>query len=55
MPEYHHGQNTFNFYRLVILPDVMGGVCGTHGRGEKSIQVLGGKTRRKETNRKTEE
>jgi hypothetical protein len=32
----------------------MGGACGTHGAGEKSVQGFGGKSRRKETTRKTE-
>jgi hypothetical protein len=27
----------------------VGGACGTHGRGEKSVQGFGGKPRRKET------
>jgi hypothetical protein len=27
----------------------VGGACGTHGRGEKSVQGFGGKARRKET------
>jgi hypothetical protein len=30
-----------------------GGTCGTHGRGEKSVQGFGGKARRKETTGKT--
>jgi hypothetical protein len=30
------------------------GACSTHGREEKSVQNVGGKTRRKETTRKTE-
>jgi hypothetical protein len=29
------------------------GACGTHGRGQKSVQGFGGKTRRKETTGKT--
>jgi hypothetical protein len=33
----------------------VGGACGTHGREEKSVQGFGGRARRKETNRKTEE
>jgi hypothetical protein len=32
----------------------VGGACGTHGRGQKSVQGFGGKARRKETTRKTE-
>jgi hypothetical protein len=31
----------------------VGGACGTHGRGEKSVQGFGGKARRKETTGKT--
>jgi hypothetical protein len=30
-----------------------GRACGTHGRGEKSVQGFGGKARRKETTGKT--
>jgi hypothetical protein len=31
----------------------MSRACGTHGRGEKSVQGFGGKARRKETTRMT--
>jgi hypothetical protein len=31
----------------------VGGACGTHGRGEKTVQGFGGKDRRKETTGKT--
>jgi hypothetical protein len=31
----------------------VGGACGTHGRGERSVQMFGGKVRRKEITRKT--
>jgi hypothetical protein len=31
----------------------VGGACGTHGKGEKSVQGFGGKARRKETTIKT--
>jgi hypothetical protein len=31
----------------------VGGACGTHGRGEKSVQGFSGKARRKETTEKT--
>jgi hypothetical protein len=31
-----------------------GRACGTHGRGEKSVQAFGGKVSRKETTRKTD-
>jgi hypothetical protein len=37
-----------------VKDDEMAGACGTHGKGEKSIQGFGGKARRKETPRKTE-
>jgi hypothetical protein len=30
-----------------------GGACGTHGRGEKSVEGFGGKARRKENTWKT--
>jgi hypothetical protein len=32
----------------------VGGACGTHGRGEKSVQSFGGKAGGKKTTRKTE-
>jgi hypothetical protein len=32
---------------------VTSSTCGTHGRGEKSVQGFGGKSRRKETTWKT--
>jgi hypothetical protein len=31
----------------------VGGVCGTHGRRQKTVQGFGGKARGKETTRKT--
>jgi hypothetical protein len=31
----------------------VGSACGTHGKGEKSIQSFGGKDRKKEITRKT--
>jgi hypothetical protein len=31
----------------------VGGACGTHGRGKKSVQGFGGKAQRKETTGKT--
>jgi hypothetical protein len=31
----------------------VGGACGTHGRGEISVQAFGGKARRKKSTRKT--
>jgi hypothetical protein len=32
-----------------IKENEVGRACGTHGRGEKSVQGLGGKTRREKT------
>jgi hypothetical protein len=37
-----------------IKDNEVGSACGTHGRGEKSVQVSVGKAGRKETTRKTE-
>jgi hypothetical protein len=37
-----------------IKDNEVGGACGTHGRGEKSVQGFGGKARGKETIRMTE-
>jgi hypothetical protein len=53
-----HSEELNNFYSY---PDIIrqvkangvGGSCGTHGRGEKSVQGFGGKARRKETTGKT--
>jgi hypothetical protein len=53
-----HNEEVHNFYSS---PDIIrqvktnevGGACGTHGRGEKSVQGFGGKSRRKETTWKT--
>jgi hypothetical protein len=36
-----------------VKANEVGGACGTHGRGEKSVQGFGGKARRKETIGKT--
>jgi hypothetical protein len=36
-----------------VKANEVGGACRSHGRGEKSVQGLGGKARRKETTRKT--
>jgi hypothetical protein len=38
---------------ITIKANEVGGACGTHGRGEKSVQGFGGKARRKETTGKT--
>jgi hypothetical protein len=32
-----------------IKENEVGGICGTHGRGEKCVRGLGGKARRKKT------
>jgi hypothetical protein len=36
-----------------VKANEVGGACGTHGRGQKSVQGFGGKARRKETTWKT--
>jgi hypothetical protein len=36
-----------------VKANEVGGVCGTHGRGEITVQGFGGKARRKETAGKT--
>jgi hypothetical protein len=36
-----------------VKANEVGGTCGTHGRGEKSVQGFGGKAQRKETTGKT--
>jgi hypothetical protein len=49
-----HNEELHNLYSF---PDIIrqvkaievGGACGTHGRGEKSVQGFGGKARKKET------
>jgi hypothetical protein len=54
-----HNEELHNLYsppdiiRQVKSRNEVGGACGTHGRGEKSVQGFGGKARRKETTRKT--
>jgi hypothetical protein len=53
-----HNEELHNLYSS---PDIIsqvkvnevGGACGTHGRGEKSVQGFGEKARRKETAWKT--
>jgi hypothetical protein len=42
-------------YRAIrqVNANEVGGACGMHGRGEKSVQGFGGKARRKETTGKT--
>jgi hypothetical protein len=39
--------------RWQVKANEVGGACGTHGRGETTVQGFGGKSRRKETARKT--
>jgi hypothetical protein len=41
-------------WQIKIKENEVGGTCGTHGRGQESVQGFGGKSRRKETTRKTE-
>jgi hypothetical protein len=41
------------YYADQIKENEVGRACGTHGRGEKRVQGLGGKARRKETTWKT--
>jgi hypothetical protein len=36
-----------------VKANEVGGACGTHGKGEKSVQGFGGKARGKETSWKT--
>jgi hypothetical protein len=53
-----HNEELHNLYSF---PDIfrqvkayeVGGACGTHGRGEKSVQGFGGKARWKDTTGKT--
>jgi hypothetical protein len=40
-------------YRDKVILNEVGGACGTHGRGEKSVWSFGEKARRKETTWKT--
>jgi hypothetical protein len=56
MGEWRKLQNQV-VHNLYSSPDIIrqvranevSGACGTHGRGEKSVQSFGGKARRKET------
>jgi hypothetical protein len=50
--ELHNLYSTPDIIRQVKSNEV-GGACGTHGRGEKSVQGIDGKARRKETTGKT--
>jgi hypothetical protein len=53
----HSGElhNFISKYHLAdqIKANQMGGVCGTHGRGQKTVQGCSGKDLRKESTRKT--
>jgi hypothetical protein len=55
-----HNEELHNLYsspdtRIIrqVKANEVGGACGTHGRGEKSVQGFGGKARRKENTWKT--
>jgi hypothetical protein len=50
--ELHNLYSSPDIIRQVKANEV-GGACGTHGRGEKCVQGLGGKARREETTGKT--
>jgi hypothetical protein len=41
------------FRQIKSRKNEVGGTCGTHGRGEESVQSFDGKARRKETAWKT--
>jgi hypothetical protein len=45
IPKYHYAE--------LVKEDEGTGACGSHGRGEKSVQGFGRKALRKETTRKT--
>jgi hypothetical protein len=56
-----HNEEPNNLYsspdiisQVEVKANEVGGACGTHGRGEKSVQGFGGKAQRKETIWKTE-
>jgi hypothetical protein len=44
---------THQLLAYAVKANEVGGTCGMHGRGEKSVQGFGGKARRKETTGKT--
>jgi hypothetical protein len=48
LEELHNLYSSPDIIRQVKANEV-GGACGTHGRGEKSVQGFGGKAQRKET------
>jgi hypothetical protein len=33
---------TYMLYSVIVKANEVGGACGTHGRGEKSVQSFGG-------------
>jgi 50S ribosomal subunit-associated GTPase HflX len=52
--ELHNFYSSPNIIRHINSRKQMGGACGAHGRGEKSVQGFSRKARRKEATRKTE-
>jgi hypothetical protein len=48
-----HSGKTKKVFKNKVKANEVGGACGTHGRGEKSVQGFGGTARRKETTWKT--
>jgi hypothetical protein len=48
-----HSEELHNLYSSQVKANEVGRACGTHGRGEKSVQGFGGKARGKETTWKT--
>jgi hypothetical protein len=53
-----HDEELHNLFPDIIRQvkaNEVGGACGTHERGQKSVQGLGGKARRKETTWKSKE
>jgi hypothetical protein len=51
-PVLKHPQYIYNDTQ--VEEDKMGGTCGTNGREEERVEVIGRKARGKETTRKTE-
>jgi hypothetical protein len=45
--EIHILYSSSNIIRQPMKENEVGGTCGTHGRGEKSVQGFGGKARRR--------
>jgi hypothetical protein len=50
----HNLYSSPDIIRQIVKANEVGGACGTHGTGEKSVQGFVGKAHRKETTRKTE-